>query len=145
MDNSRPSSPDAPPQDLWSSILDSVSSSRSIPSKQIILLGEPSSGKSTLVSALLQKPPPEETKEDQRTDFAIGYDWADVRDDADEGVYASTSVTCSYKIERRCSCRYPCSAFCVQCTFLSTIIFCIAAPLRASQSVITTFPRNDCA
>ena len=87
MDNSRPSSPEAPPQDLWSSILDSVSSSRSIPSKQIIVLGEPSSGKSTLVSSLLQKPPPEETKEDQRSDFAIGYDWADVRDDADEGMF----------------------------------------------------------
>lgn len=89
MDSSRPSSPDAPPQDLWSSILDSVSTSRSIPSKQVILLGEPSSGKSTLVSALLQKPPPDETKEDQRTDFAIGYDWAGVRDDAEEGTYAS--------------------------------------------------------
>ncbi|PIL37380.1 hypothetical protein GSI_01074 [Ganoderma sinense ZZ0214-1] len=92
MDNSRPSSPDAPPQDLWSSILDSVSSSRSIPSKQIILLGEPSSGKSSLVSALLQKPPPDESKEETRTDFAIGYDWADVRDDADEDTLARLSV-----------------------------------------------------
>lgn len=88
MENSRPSSPEAPPQDLWSSILDSVSTSRSIPAKQVIILGEPSSGKSTLVSALLQKPLPEETKEDQRTDFALGYDWADVRDDADEGVWS---------------------------------------------------------
>ncbi|KAI0720370.1 dynein light intermediate chain [Cerioporus squamosus] len=92
MDNSRPSSPDAPPQDLWSSILDSVSTSRSIPSKQIILLGEPSSGKSTLASALLQKPPPDETKEDQRIDFAIGYNWADVRDDADEDTLARLSI-----------------------------------------------------
>ncbi|OSD04587.1 DLIC-domain-containing protein [Trametes coccinea BRFM310] len=92
MENSRPSSPDAPPQDLWSSILDSVSSSRSIPSKQVIVLGEPSSGKSTLVSALLQKPPPEEVKEEQRTDFALGYDWADVRDDADEDTLARLSV-----------------------------------------------------
>ncbi|RDX53841.1 dynein light intermediate chain [Lentinus brumalis] len=92
MDNSRPSSPDAPPEDLWSSILDSVSTSRSIPSKQIILLGEPSSGKSTIASALLQKPPPDETKEDQRIDFAIGYNWADVRDDADEDTLARLSV-----------------------------------------------------
>ena len=81
MDISRPTSPEAPPQDLWSSILDSVSSSRSIPSKQILVLGQPSSGKSTLVSALLQKP----LSDDQRTDFAIGYDFADVRDEADEG------------------------------------------------------------
>lgn len=89
MNDSRSSSPDAPPQDLWSSILDSVSSSRSIPAKQILLLGEPSSGKSTIAAALLNKPPSEEVKEDQRLDFALGYDWADVRDDADEGKYAS--------------------------------------------------------
>ena len=86
MENSRPSSPEEPPQDLWSSILDSVSTSRSIPSKQILLLGQPSTGKSTLASALLQKTSTDEVKEDQRSDFALGYDWADVRDEADEGV-----------------------------------------------------------
>lgn len=85
MEISRSSTPEAPPQDLWSSILDSVSSSRSIPSKQILLLGQPSSGKSALASALLQKPVSDEQKDGQRTDFAIGYDFADVRDEADEG------------------------------------------------------------
>lgn len=89
MNDSRPSSPDAPPQDLWSSILDSVSSSRSIPAKQLLILGEPSSGKSTLAAALLNKPPSAEVSEDQRVDFALGYDWADVRDDADEGELVS--------------------------------------------------------
>lgn len=88
MDNSRPSSPDALPQDLWSSILDSVSSTRSIPTKQVLVLGEPSSGKSALVSALLQKPPADADKEEERSDFALGYDWADVRDDADEGEHS---------------------------------------------------------
>ncbi|KAJ8506887.1 hypothetical protein ONZ45_g10663 [Pleurotus djamor] len=91
-DNSRPSSPEAPPQDLWLSILDSVSSSRSIPSKQILLLGQPSSGKSALASALLQKPPLEEQKDARRSDFALGYDYADVRDDADEDTIARLSV-----------------------------------------------------
>lgn len=86
MDASRSSTPEAPPQDLWSSILDSVSSTRSIPSKQVLLLGQPSSGKSTLAAALLQKPVPNETKDDSRSsNFALGYEWADVRDDADEG------------------------------------------------------------
>jgi dynein light intermediate chain 1 len=85
MDASRSSTPEAPPQDLWSSILDSVSSSRSIPSKQILLLGQPSSGKSTLVSALLHSPTSDEVKGDQKSDFALGYEFADVRDDADEG------------------------------------------------------------
>jgi dynein light intermediate chain 1 len=86
MEVSRSSTPEAPPQDLWSSILDSVSSTRSIPSKQVLLLGQPSSGKSTLSAALLQKPVADEAKDDSRSsDFALGYEWADVRDDADEG------------------------------------------------------------
>lgn len=83
--DSRPDSPEAPPQDLWSSILDSVSSSRSIPSKQVVLLGQPSIGKSALAAALLQKPVSDDGKEELRIDFALGYDYADVRDDADEG------------------------------------------------------------
>ena len=86
MQESRPSTPAAPPQDLWSSILDSISSTRSIPSKQVLLLGHPSSGKSVLASALLQKPVPADDSNDaSRTDFALGYDWADIRDDGDEG------------------------------------------------------------
>ena len=85
MNGSRSSTPEQPPQDLWFSILDSVSTSRSIPSKQVLLLGQPSTGKSSIAAALLQKPISDEVKEDQRSDFALGYDWADVRDDADEG------------------------------------------------------------
>ncbi|KAL4264358.1 dynein light intermediate chain family protein [Pleurotus pulmonarius] len=93
MDNtSRPSTPEAPPQDLWSSILDSVSSSRSIPSKQILLLGQPSCGKSTLASALLQKPLSDDEQAARRTDFAFGYDFSDVRDEADEDTLARLSV-----------------------------------------------------
>lgn len=82
MEGSRSSSPVNPPQDLWSSILDSVSSSRSTPAKQVILLGEPSSGKSHIAAALLK-----ETKDekDAPLDFAVGYDWADVKDEAEEG------------------------------------------------------------
>lgn len=76
------SRPASPTQDLWSSILDSVSKSRSTPSKQILLLGEPRTGKSSLAAALLQKPLDHDQTKD---DFALGFDWADVRDDADEG------------------------------------------------------------
>lgn len=89
MDETRASTPEAPPEDLWSSILDSVSSTRSIPSKQVLLLGKPSSGKSTLAAALLGKQVSDNGHEDSRdgraSDFAIGYEWADIRDDADEG------------------------------------------------------------
>jgi len=82
---SRSSTPELPPQDLWSSILDSVSQSRSIPVKHVLILGQPSSGKSTIASALLQKPPPDDPSEANLPDFALGYDWADVRDEGDEG------------------------------------------------------------
>ncbi|KAI0092701.1 dynein light intermediate chain [Irpex rosettiformis] len=92
MGDSRPISPDALPQDLWSSILDSVSSSRTIPAKQILILGEPSSGKSTLAAALLSKPTTQETSADEKSDFALGYDWADVRDEGDEDILARLSV-----------------------------------------------------
>ncbi|TFY82754.1 hypothetical protein EWM64_g1248 [Hericium alpestre] len=89
---SRSSTPEAPPQDLWSSILDSVSSTRSIPSKQILILGEPSSGKTTLASALLQKAASDGGKDEPRTDFALGYDWADIRDEVDEDTLVRLSV-----------------------------------------------------
>ncbi|KAF5363392.1 hypothetical protein D9756_000241 [Leucocoprinus leucothites] len=94
MENSRSSTPEAPPENLWSSILDSVSSSRSLPSKQILLLGQPSTGKSAIASALLQKAVPslDENKEDHRIDFALGYEFADVRDDGDEDTLARLSV-----------------------------------------------------
>ncbi|PVF96464.1 hypothetical protein CPB86DRAFT_762055 [Serendipita vermifera] len=83
------SRPSSPTQDLWSSILDSVSNSRSIPSKQVLLLGEPRTGKSTLAASLLQKPlEPDRPKDD----FALGFDWADVRDDTDEDTLARMSV-----------------------------------------------------
>lgn len=80
---SRPASPE---QDLWSSILDSVSKSRSIPSKQILILGEPRTGKTTLAAALLQK---KLEIDHEKNEFALGFDWADVRDDADEGTLLS--------------------------------------------------------
>ncbi|KAK7470324.1 hypothetical protein VKT23_001755 [Stygiomarasmius scandens] len=90
--DSRSNSPEPPPQDLWSSILDSVSSTRSIPSKQILILGQPSTGKSTLTSAFLQKPASDDSKDESKIDFAVGYDFADVRDDADEDTIARLSV-----------------------------------------------------
>ncbi|KAF8592779.1 hypothetical protein K439DRAFT_1610518 [Ramaria rubella] len=82
-----------PVENLWSSILDSVSSKRSIPSKQVLILGEKSSGRSTVSAGLLIKHV-DDTKPDN-TDFALGYDWTDIRDDADE-VYTVPSSSPSY-------------------------------------------------
>ncbi|KAJ1022459.1 hypothetical protein NDA16_003448 [Ustilago loliicola] len=44
-------------QDLWSSILNSVKSSKAISTKNLVLLGEPKSGKSSLLSALASTSP----------------------------------------------------------------------------------------
>ncbi|KAG9038608.1 hypothetical protein FRB95_000830 [Tulasnella sp. JGI-2019a] len=87
-----------PEQHLWSSILDSVSSSRAIPSKNVIILGEPSSGKSTLSNALLQRSNQCSRAENREGgggssgDFAIDYDWGNVKGDADEDTLARLSV-----------------------------------------------------
>lgn len=138
MELSRSSTPEAPPQDLWSSILDSVSSSRSIPSKQILLLGQPSSGKSAIASALLQKQVSDEQKDDQRSDFAIGYDFADVRDEADEGELPRTSHRDFFS---SISYRYPRAAFGIHCTLFRVIIYRVTPAFFASTYI---FAPNTC-
>lgn len=44
------------------------------------------------MSALLQKPAADASKDEPRTDFALGYDWADVRDEGEEDILARLSV-----------------------------------------------------
>lgn len=101
---SRPSSPEHC-ADLWSSILDSVSSSRATPAKQILLLGEPSSGKSGIAAALLRKPSLAEggavpaAAAATHGDFALGYEFSDVRDDADEGWSSSLSSSVCWEVD----------------------------------------------
>lgn len=146
MSDSRPSSPDAPPQDLWSSILDSVSSSRSIPAKQILILGEPSSGKSTLASALLHKSIlDEDTEEHQRTDFALGYEFADVRDDADEGVYMRAMPRTATRFVahiRVFASRYPRKTVCIHRTIVCASIYRAVTPFPSAPDITTTY-RGD--
>ncbi|PWY98216.1 DLIC-domain-containing protein [Testicularia cyperi] len=48
---------DSQPQDLWSSILDSVKSSKAITTKNLVVLGEPKTGKTTLVNSLASRSP----------------------------------------------------------------------------------------
>jgi dynein light intermediate chain 1 len=46
-----------------------------------------------LAAALLQKPVADEAKDDSRSsDFALGYEWADVRDEADEGQLGENAI-----------------------------------------------------
>jgi dynein light intermediate chain 1 len=57
------------------------------------LLGQPSTGKSTIASALLQRQiSTDENKEDQRIDFALGYEFVDVRDDGEEGMSGQMNI-----------------------------------------------------
>lgn len=88
-DTSRPASPQ---ENLWDSILNSVSSRRSVPSGNVLILGEPSTGKTTLVNALLQKSSTSTRGETgdkvPKLDFALGYQWANVKEEGDEGELA---------------------------------------------------------
>ena len=56
-----------------------------MPAKNVHVAGQPSTGKSTLVFSLLQNPPAYSGKDEPRTDFVVGYDWADDVCDEEEG------------------------------------------------------------
>lgn len=52
-------------------------------SKNVHVLSQPSTGESTLF--FLQKPPAYTGNDEPRTEFVVGYDWADVCDKGEEG------------------------------------------------------------
>ncbi len=144
-EDSRPSSPEAPPQDLWSTILNSVSSSRSIPTKNILVLGQPSTGKSTLVSAILQKTAADASKDEPRTDFALGYDWADVRDEGEEGLslllYPSIYIPTTPPPARR----YPCPVIRIHCPVICPFIYSPLVALLAPSIHSPPYCCHNCA
>jgi dynein light intermediate chain 1 len=126
--SSRSNSP--PPQDLWSSILDSVSSSRATPSKNVVVLGEPQSGKSTLVQHLLQKKDNNDVN-GKDADFALGYDWADVRDEGDEGIYYKTGFV---RVRLTLYTRHTRSTVGLYCTFFGPSASITTSALSPSQN-----------
>lgn len=70
---------------IWSSILHNASSSKTVPSKSVLVLGDAQSGKSTLANAL--RGAPERQAEDEASaDLALSYSAAEVRDD--EGAFS---------------------------------------------------------
>jgi Cdc6-like AAA superfamily ATPase len=90
------SRPVSPEQNLWDSILNSVSTRRSIPSGNVLILGEPSTGKTTLANALLQRLADGSRNETGewfgKTDFALGYQWANVKEEGEEGLCQATDT-----------------------------------------------------
>ncbi|KAF8303395.1 hypothetical protein DL93DRAFT_2127394 [Clavulina sp. PMI_390] len=78
-------------QNLWDSILNSVSTRRPIPSGNVLILGEPSAGKSTLGNAILRRSA--EAKDARfvdaaegftKNDFALGHRWENVKEEDEE-------------------------------------------------------------
>lgn len=140
---SRSSTPELPPQDLWSSILDSVSRSRSIPAKQVLILGQSSSGKSTIASALLQKPPSDGSSETSLPDFALGYDWADVRDEGDEG---KTSLFRPHSMvtfkQLFCENRYSGTIICLHCAIICCDLHLSVTRFFAPATILTAYSRG---
>ena len=143
-EDSRSSSPEAPPQDLWSSILNSVSSSRSIPAKNILVLGQPSTGKTTLVSALLQKPAADASKDEPRTDFALGYDWADVRDEGEEGLFPAWPALHTFTTQLPTR-RHPCPVICIHRPVIRPFIYSPLVTLFAPSIRPPSYCSYNCA
>ncbi|KAL7410620.1 hypothetical protein BDY24DRAFT_170473 [Mrakia frigida] len=97
------------PPNLWDEILNSVSgrTSSSVSKKNLIVLGEPQTGKSTLLSHILKGSRsslvepialPSTVKQagsdsnPPRLDLATGYEWVDVRDEGDEETLPPLSI-----------------------------------------------------
>jgi len=142
---SRSSTPELPPQDLWSSILDSVSQSRSIPAKQVLILGQPSSGKSTLASALLQKPPSDDPSEANLPEFALGYDWADVRDEGDEGkTTLFRSLPAATLKQLFFENRHLGTVICLYCAIVRDDLYLPVTRFPAATTITTAYSRDHC-
>jgi len=114
----RSSSPEAPPQDLWSTILNSVSSSRLTPAKNILVLGQPSTGKSTLVCSAADT-----SKDEPHTDYAVRYDWADVRDKGEEGMSLSFAFRITQSYMQQPTHRYPCPVIHIHRPFIFPFMY----------------------
>ncbi|KAI8056302.1 dynein light intermediate chain-domain-containing protein [Gilbertella persicaria] len=93
--------------EIWSSILKSVASTKMVPTKNVLILGEPGVGKSTLVQYLKNDPGPQQpfekedhtpfssapshlytpfTEEEDKNDLALGYTYVDVKDEENEAM-----------------------------------------------------------
>ncbi|KAI7876776.1 dynein light intermediate chain-domain-containing protein [Mucor mucedo] len=97
--------------EIWSGILKGVASSKMVPTKNVLILGEPGVGKSTLVHYLKNDPGPQQTPKfdaedatpfnvsasnnythstqqfnEEKNDLALGYTFVDVKDEENEAI-----------------------------------------------------------
>ncbi|KAG1176742.1 hypothetical protein G6F70_003260 [Rhizopus microsporus] len=98
-------------EEIWSTILSNVASSRMVPTKRVLVLGDPATGKSTLIHFLKNDPGPqvvqadnddvptsfgannnyvplpvENLDDDTRSTLALGYNMIDVQDEENEAI-----------------------------------------------------------
>ncbi|KAI8389480.1 dynein light intermediate chain-domain-containing protein [Blakeslea trispora] len=101
--------PSIPEKDeIWSSILKNVASTKMVPTKNVLILGEPGVGKSTLVNYLKNDPGPQQLSnfekedhtpfssapshlytpltEEDTDDLALGYSYIDIKDEENEAM-----------------------------------------------------------
>ncbi|KAI8075542.1 dynein light intermediate chain-domain-containing protein [Thamnidium elegans] len=96
--------------EIWSGILKGVASSKMVPTKNVLILGEPGVGKSTLVHYLKNDPGPQQVSKfesddnsphfsatnnytqtstqlnEEKNDLALGYTFVDVKDEENEAI-----------------------------------------------------------
>ncbi|KXS12064.1 dynein light intermediate chain [Gonapodya prolifera JEL478] len=75
-----------PNENIWNSLLSSAASSRQTPSKNVIVLGDPQSGKSTTIAAIKAANPTDpqlSSKASVGGDLALSYSYVDLREDED--------------------------------------------------------------
>ncbi|KAM3584238.1 hypothetical protein VKS41_003061 [Umbelopsis sp. WA50703] len=60
--------PDQPREETWSTILQGVASTKIVPTKNVLILGDPNSGKSTLIHNIKHDPGPKPVKADSEED-----------------------------------------------------------------------------
>ncbi|KAF2085522.1 hypothetical protein K490DRAFT_3258, partial [Saccharata proteae CBS 121410] len=97
-DSPRPRSQDGPKKDIWSSMLDGVSSGKRLPEKSLLVLGgTPETQKDFLESLTLEengrrRPPDRGRKPPIANQFALGYTYQDVLDADHEDILARLSL-----------------------------------------------------
>ncbi|KAL1918526.1 uncharacterized protein VTP21DRAFT_3186 [Calcarisporiella thermophila] len=96
------------PEEIWSTILKSVVASKIVPTKNVLVLGDTHSGKSTLIRHLKLEEPdssshdvgtgteedkngPNATDGDKKNEMALSYTFSDVKDEENEDIIARLS------------------------------------------------------
>ncbi|KND03137.1 uncharacterized protein SPPG_02200 [Spizellomyces punctatus DAOM BR117] len=73
---------------IWASILKSVSSSKTVQSKNVLVIGAPQSGKTTLINSIRQQTVATQEVDEEDTGLALSYSYTEVADEEHEDIVA---------------------------------------------------------